>query len=332
MYANVRGADLKSVFIDLTALFKGYDRAKVFSISTRKNSIVFTADTGIYYTREIDMTPGPESVNMDMTVLFADVAHFIPAKSDITLDITEFYITVTAPKTTINLQIGESIVAPYQPRKGRLVDLDYGVIRQAAKIFTSTQDLQKAFGRDFAVTMYGDWALMRTPTLWIRTKSQGLNCVLSMEQLKSIVTFQPEYVEESDRLEFHKGRAILSIPMMKPTESDKFPELKAGLNKVATFTLKGIVKELLEVKRAIGVSECDIHIHQDGFHIKISKGGVSLEESYNAYGASVYSFKYMLDIFIMCLNLLGEENEVTIYTKGEVICLETQDTSIIMSV
>ena len=41
---------------------------------------------------------------------------------------------------------------------------------------------------------------MRSPTVWVHTKSQGLDGVLSLEQMKSIVAFQPELVEESDRL------------------------------------------------------------------------------------------------------------------------------------
>lgn len=332
MLATVRGAELKSCFIDMSSLLKKYDRAKVFGIEATKDKITFTVDTGISYTRSIDVISGSEMINMSLTVLFADISHFLPARSEITLDITQFCVRVIAPGATMTLQIGESIVAPYVPRRGALVDLDYAAIRGAYKVFSGTADLQKAYGRDFAITMYGDYALMRSPTLWIRTKSQGLVSILSMEQLKSIVTFQPDFVEESDRLEFHKGNAILSIPKLAPTEADKFNEHINGMKLTTLLRMSGVVKELLEVKRAFGVGEAQIHLHKEGFHMSMSKGGITLEESYNVSGDSVFSFRYMLDIFIMCLNILGEDVDINIYTKEGLVCLESTATSILISV
>lgn len=332
MLATVRGSDLKSCFIDMATMLKKYDRAKVFSIHTEKDTVTFTCDTGMCYTRTIDLTPGPDFVSMDVTVLFADISHFIPAKADITLEITGSYVGIVTPKSSMTLRIGESIVAPYKERGGTVIDLDYGVLRKASQVFSGTTDLQKAFNRDFAVTFYGEHAIMKTPTLWIRTKSQGLKCILSMDQLKSIVTFKPEFVEESDRLEFKKGNAILSIPKMSPAENDKFETFTKDMKILSTLEMSGIIRELLEVKRSIGVGDAEIHIHPHGFYMTIDKNGVSLAESYHAEGESVKSFRYMIDIFIMCLNILGEDEQITIKGKEGLICLENQDTSILMSV
>lgn len=332
MLATVRGSDLKSCFIDMSTMLKKYDRAKVFGIHTDKTSITFTCDTGSCYTRTIDLTPGADFVSMDVTVLFADVSHFIPAKADITIDINQSYVEIVTPKSSIILKIGESIVAPYKERGGKVVDLDFAVLRNASKVFNGTTDLQKAFNRDFAVTFYGDKAVMQTPTLWIQTKSQGIKCVLSMDQLKSIVTFKPEFVEESDRLEFKKGKAILSIPRMAPTERNKFEDFCAGMQHMSTIHMDGILRELLEVKKSVGVAEADIHLHPQGFYLTLNKNGVSLSESYHVEGSSIKSFRYMIDIFIMCLNILGEDETINIKGKGDLICLENQDTSILMSV
>ena len=40
----------------------------------------------------------------------------------------------------------------------------------------------------------------------------------------------------------------------------------------------------------------------------------------------------MIDLFIMCLNILGDEESITIKGKEDLICLENTDTSILMSV
>lgn len=332
MLAAVRGADLKSCFIDMSTLLKKYDRAKVFGIHTERDSITFTCDTGTCYSRKIDLKPGKDFVSMDITVLFADLSHFIPAKADITLDITEYYVGIITPKSNMTLHIGESIVPQYKERGGTIIDLDYKTLRSSLQVFSGTSDLQKAFSRDFAISYYGEHAVLRSPTMWIRTKSQGLNCVLSMDQLKSIVTFKPEFVEESDRLEFKKGDAILSVPKMLPTDEDKMPALCHGMKLYSVIELGGIIKELLEVKKSIGVADADIHLHQNGFNLNVTKNGISLTEDYNAEGDSVFSFRYMIDLFIMCLNILGEEEPITIKGKEDLICLENTDTSILMSV
>lgn len=332
MRGTVSGKELRSVFIDMASLFKKYDRAKAVGISTTHNSITFTLDTGTCYTRTIDMKPVSDVINMELTILFADLAHFIPVKTDVLIELSEYHAIIVSGKTKLSLQVGESIVTSYVPRKGTVVDLDYGALKKAAKIFMSTQDLQKAYRKDFSVNFYGEWALMKAPTVWIRTRSQGLKCILSLEQLRSIVTYQPEFVEESDRLEFHKGQAILSVPRITPTDSDNFKPLIAGMPHISTVNMEGVVKELLEIKRSVGIVDAEIHLHQEGFNIKVSRGGISLEETYNVTGSSVYSFRYQLDLFTMALNLLGEDTEIRIYAKEGLICLESTETSILLSV
>lgn len=332
MRATVSGKELKSIFIDISALLKKYDRAKVVGIETTHTTMTFTVDTGTCYTRTVDIKPVADAMNLSVTVLFADLSHFISAREDVMLDISQYFMTITTSKSTLTLTIGDSIVTPYEPRKGKIVDLDYGVLRKAVKVFSGTQDLQKAYSRDFALSFYGDWALMKSPTVWIQTRSQALRCVLSLEQAKSIVAFQPEFVEESDRLEFHKGKAILSIPRLTPTEANRFDEFKNKMRLTSVFVMEGIVRELTEVKRAIGVAEAEIHLHEVGFHLKINKGGVVLEEAYQVSGDSVFSFRCMFDIFTMAISLLGEEKTIKIYTKEDMVCLESQDTSILLSV
>ena len=332
MFAKVRGQDLKSCLIDMTSLLKSYDRARVFGLSTTHDTVTFTVDTGIAYTRTIPITGVTEAANYDMTVLFADIVHFIPGRGEVQLEITQYYVAIKTEKSTITLRIGESVVTPYKQRNGRLVDLDYSVLRSATKVFSGTADLQKAYGRDFAITFYGSTAVLKSPTLWVRTRAQGLNCVLSIQQLKSIMAFKPDYVEESDRLEFHKGSAILSVPKLSTTESDKFDIHKNKLRQVASMYLNGIVSELTEMKRSIGTGDADIHIHQAGFNISMMKNGITLEERYEANGDSVYSFRYPMDLFVMSLSLLGEETEIRVYAKEDMLCLESSDTSILMSV
>lgn len=332
MRATVSGKALKSVFIDIAGILKRYDRAKVLGIETTKSSITFTVDTGSCYVRTLDIKPISDAMNMSLTVMFSDLAYFIPAKEDITLDITEYYVELITSKSSMLMQIGDSIVAPYQPRKGKIVDLDYGVLRKAVRLFTSTQDLQKAYNRDFAVSFYKDWALMRSPTVWIHTKAQGLRCVLSLEQMRSIVSFQPTFVEESDRLEFHKEDAILSIPKILPTEADTFEQHTQGMKLASILIMHDVVKDLLEMKRALGVTQAEISLHEVGFNLRMNKGGITISRDYNKTGDSVFRFRYMLDIFIMSLNLLGEDTQIEIWTKEGMICLRSTETSILLSV
>lgn len=328
----VSGKDLKSVFIDISPLLKKYDRARVIGISTTKESITFTVDTGTCYTRTIPITGVEDGLEMSMTVMFTDLSSFIAAREDVLVELNQYFVSIKTKKANMSLTMGESIVAPYVPRRGKSITIDFATLRRVTKVFSGTTDIQKAFSRDFAVTFYGDYALMRTPSVWIHTKSQGLTGVLSLEQMKSIVAFQPDVVEESDRLEFRKGNAILSIPRLAPTEGDKFSVHREKLKYLSSVPTKGIYKELQEIKKNIGVSEVSIHVYQSGFALDISKSGISLHQEYSIGGNSVYSFKIMLDIFAMCLNILGEDIDIQIYGEGDIICLENPETAILLSV
>lgn len=328
----VSGKDLKSVFIDISPLLKKYDRARVIGISTTKESINFTVDTGTCYTRTIPITGVEDGLEISMTVMFTDLSSFIAAREDVLIELNQYFVSIKTKKANMSLTMGESIVAPYIPRRGNSVTIDFATLRRVTKVFSGTTDIQKAFSRDFAVTFYGDYALMRTPSVWIHTKSQGLTGVLSLEQMKSIVAFQPDVVEESDRLEFRKGNAILSIPRLAPTEGDKFSVHREKLKYLSSVPTKGIYKELQEIKKNIGVSEVSIHVYQSGFALDISKSGISLHQEYSIGGDSVYSFKIMLDIFAMCLNILGEDIDIQIYGEGDIICLENPETAILLSV
>lgn len=328
----VSGKDLKSVFIDIAPLLRKYDRARVIGISTTKTTMTFTVDTGTCYTRTIDISGVEDGMEMSITVMFTDLSSFIAAREEVLVELTQYFVAIKTKKANMSLTMGESIVAPYVPRRGKSVTINFATLKRVTKVFSGTTELQKAFNRDFAITFYGEYALMRSPTVWVHTKSQGLDGVLSLEQMKSIVAFQPELVEESDRLEFRKGNAILSIPRSAPTEGDKFFNHREKLNYLSTINPSGVYKELQEIKKNIGVSETSIHIYQSGFALDISKSGISLHQEYGVSGESTFSFKIMLDIFAMCLNILGDDTEIQVYGKGDIICLENLETAILLSV
>lgn len=332
MRIAVPGRELKSTFKDISGLLRKYEQAKVVGVSTDKEKITFTVDAGTYYTRSIEFTPIAEVMEVSLTVMFADLSHFINGRDEARIELTEYFMQVTSKGVKMSLNIGESIVAPYQPRGGRIVDLNFGTLKSAVGIFSKTTDLQKAFSREFAVSFYGDKALMKAPTIWIETQSQGLECVLSVEQMKSIVMFLPDKVEVSDRLEFRKGNAILSIPCTTPTEQNHFGNHVSGMTRMSVIDTSGIVRELQELKRVIGVGECTVSVSDAGLNLRIDKSGISVEKSYGIPGDSNLYFRYPLDLFIMCLNLLGEDLSVEILWKEGLVCLTNTVTSILLSV
>ena len=305
MRITVPGRELKSCFKDMSGLLKKYEQARVIGISTTKTEIIFTVDAGTYYCRPIKFTPVSDVIELTLTALFVDLSHFISGREDARIELTEFYVPVT---------------------------LDYGVLRKTVSVFSRTTELQKAFSREFAIMFYGDKALMKSPTVWIETRAQGLNCVLSLDQLKSILMFQPDSVEVSDRLEFKKGSAILSLSKITPTEQNHMSTHLAGMAEVARLSMQTVLRELVEMKRAIGVCECDVQFGGSGFSIKVGKNGISLVKSYGDIENVLLYFRYPLDLFIMCLNLLGDEEQIVVLKKEGLVCLQNMETSILLSV
>lgn len=332
MRITVPGRELKSCFKDMSGLLKKYEQARVIGITTTKTEITFTVDAGTYYCRSIQFTPVSDVIELSLTVLFVDLSHFISGRDDVKIELTEFYVAIASKGSTMTLNIGESLVAPYKPRGGTPVTLDYGMLRKTASVFTKTQDLQKAFNREFAIMFYGDKALMKSPIVWIETQSQGLDCALSVDQLKSILMFQPDSVEVSDRLEFKKGSAILSLSRITPTEPNHMPTHLANMTEVAILSMQTVLRELVEMKRAIGMCECELRFGGSGFSIKVEKNGISLMKSYGDMESVLLHFRYPLDLFIMCLNLLGDEEQIVVLKKEGLACLQNMETSILLSV
>ena len=332
MRITVPGRELKSCFKDMSGLLKKYEQARVIGISTTKTEIIFTVDAGTYYCRPIKFTPVSDVIELTLTALFVDLSHFISGREDARIELTEFYVAVMSKDSVMTLNIGESLVAPYKPRGGVPVTLDYGVLRKTVSVFSRTTELQKAFSREFAIMFYGDKALMKSPTVWIETRAQGLNCVLSLDQLKSILMFQPDSVEVSDRLEFKKGSAILSLSKITPTEQNHMSTHLARMAEVARLSMQTVLRELVEMKRAIGVCECDVQFGGSGFSIKVGKNGISLVKSYGDIENVLLYFRYPLDLFIMCLNLLGDEEQIVVLKKEGLVCLQNMETSILLSV
>lgn len=330
----VKGNELKSVFKDVSALLKRYERAKVLGVSVNKSSVVFTVDTGTYYTRTLDFLSSTDIVELNVTILYADITSFLSGRDEAVIELTEHYMQVKSKGATMTLSVGESTPPKYAPKKGNVVSLELSTILKAAKVFSSTQDLQKAYKKDFAIIFSGDTAIMKTPTVWIETNSCGLNCVLSLAQLKSVTMFQPKIVEISDRLEFKKEKSILSMPLIKPEKSVGISYFKEKMQFVSAIVISGIIKELLDVKKAVGVGDATIRLYPSGFGISISKGGVSLEKTYGTgdFTQSIGSFMIMLDIFIMSLNILSDDEVVGIYIKEDLVCLENTVASILLSV
>ena len=333
MRGNVKGKDLKSLFIDLSSMFRGYGRAKVIGIETAEDKLTVYADTGMYYMRSIEYSPISDTVNMIVPVVFSDITDLISAKEDVLVDITQYSVDFRTNKAQLSLTVGQSVITPYTSTRGIVTNLDFAELRRAAKIFSGTKDLFRMYNREFAVEVHGGYATMYSPTVWIRTRLNNMNCILTVDQLKSVVGFMPDYAEESaGRIEFKKENALLSMSKLTSVRGDDFGKMTAGLPLISTWDLSGILKELMTIKRVIGVANTEVSVYERGFKLKLTKGGVTLEESCGVSGSFKTSFVAMLDIFMMCIGLLGEESEIKVYAKEGLLCLKGQDISILVSV
>lgn len=332
MQAVVSGSALKNVWGDIATLFKKYDMAKVVSLEVEKQTLKLTADSGAICVGHIELRDVIDPISLTLTVLYTDITHFIRAKEDVIIELSEYYVSLRTNRVTLALRLGESLAVTYKPVGGRRVDLDFAVLRRAVSIFGLTTDLQKAYGRDFSISFCGDRAIMCATTMYIETKSQGLNCVLSLDQAKSIISFHPEYMLESSRMEFIKENGLLSMAVNLPVDVPTISQFESNMKPVCTLDMNGVVRDLIETKRAIGVAEAEIHLHENGFNLSLQRGGITVTEDYNTEGTHTFTFRYMFDLFVMCLSILGENKTIHIFAGEGRVCMKSPDTSILLRV
>ena len=306
--------------------------AKVLSLEIENNTLTFTADAGAIYVGYVELRNIADPISLTMTVLYTDITHFLKAREDVIVEITEYCVTLKTSKVSILLSLGESLAVKYDQLGGNRVDIDFAVLRRAVSVFSATTDLQKAYAKDFSISFTGDKAIMCAPTVWIETRSQALNCALSLDQAKAIVAFHPEYMLESSRMEFIKSGALLSMPVNLPTDVPVISAFKETMDLVCILDMDGVVRDLTETKRSLGIAEAEIHLHENGFNLSLSRGNISVNEEYNTEGAHTFTFRFMFDLFVMCLNILGENKTINIFGGEGRVCMESQDTSILIRV
>lgn len=334
MRFTVKGNELKSTFLDMGALLKRFERARVIGVQVNKSGITFTVDTGTYYMRTLDFVTQTDVVELNITILYADIVKFISGRTDATIELTSFYMQIFSNGASITLSSGESVPPKYVPKKGNVTALELSTLRNAVRVFSMTTDLQKAYKKDFSISFKGDRAILKSPTLWLETHSQGLNCVLSLVQLKGISMFQPTLIEVSDRIEFKKERAILSVPYTKPGTDAGIQQFKSGMKLVSAFSVVGIIKELQDIKSVVGVGSAAISVYATGFRIELSRNRITLSKRYGEedFSHQLAQFNVMVDLFIMSLNILSDGDIVSVYMKEGLVCLENEVASILLSV
>lgn len=332
MQGYVNGKDLKSVFIDVAGLFKNYEQAKVIGISTARDSLTISVDAGTRYVRKIDFDVKKDPINITVPVMFVDLSSFISSYEQVEIEITEFYVVLHTKDSDLTMNIGHSVIKPYEPVGGESTRLNFDELRRALKIFRGTNDIQRNYQKEFSVEIRNGYATMWTPSIWIRTQVSNLNCVLTVDQLRSIVSFMPEYVDMSPgRMEFKKKNAMLVIPTVMPVRGKEFDNLTADMKQVSRLDMSGVIKDLTNIKRSLGISNATITLYQVGFKIEVTKNQVTIKKECNVSGDYVGSYNFMLDIFISCLSLFGEEAVIDVGAKEGLLCLSNQDISILLS-
>lgn len=332
MRAYVKGRELKRVFEEISYVYRSSKKTRTIGITMSHNSITFTVEAGIVYQSRLSIYNVKEPVDISVTIMFKDIKHFISAKEDVLLTVTDKMFVIQTQKAEISMLVGVSVISEYKTTGTALEKFDKNSFSQLVSLFGHATDLQKAFNKELMLSFYGDEVILFTPTIWVKKPYNGTSCVLSLSQMRIISAISPDSISVSERMEFKSEHSILSVPLTKPSVTNNFDNYCKDMTLKSIFNLDNVLDELNEIKRIVDASQATVVVYEHGFSVSIVKEDLTLKQSYGNLDKVALSFTMMFDLFVTVMTLL--ETDVKVYSQGgDLLCLQNaQGLSILVSV
>lgn len=331
MVITVSGKDLKQAFSDIAPLIKKSEMSSSVAIGYEDDVLYITADAGMKYQCDIPVQLVIDPVSMSLTVWFRDISDFIGARDTVNITISEITVGIETEGFSTSLLTSGAVISRFKPSEGTKKDIIFNTLQYAVQKMSSTTTLSKALQLTKPIIFAGDSAYIKYSTVWIKCISSGINSILSIDDAKTIINFKPKSVVIGTTLEFHKDNAVLVVPNTVSTPEREFDSIVDSMETVTSFDTEGVFSVVQKLYRVIGNTNCKAYVFDSGLEIEIKTPTSSLSKKIKVNGDFRFSFEAPLEFILLCFNLLGED-VVTIKRKDGLICLSSNQLTILLSV
>lgn len=331
MILTINARQLKKAFEEISPLVKKSEMSKSVAFNYIDDYLIVTADAGISYQRRLDVSSAVDAVNTGITVYFSDISSLLPSKGTVDIEITKFSINISAEDLETSLIVSDSIITPFKTTNTKGVNLSMNIINTAVNKLNSIGAIKKSLMTERPLLFSGDYVYVKYTTIWIRCKSMVLNCMLSSEDAKRMIDFEPTEVVIGDALEFKKENAVLRIPNSVSVNEHNFEDKENSLEKITTIETEGLASTVQKLIASMDAKPCKVFLYESGIEISVNTQRSSISKRVNVYGKVISSFETRLDYLLMCLNLLGDLG-AEVKRKDNVLCLKNSLVTILISV
>lgn len=326
MQITVKGGEFKRIFKFIGTLVRKTDLSKSVAFTIYDGRLHLTFSAGYAYNGSVEIISDKSRlVETNCTVYYNDIADYISAKEEITLEFTPNGIWLCGETLEVTLRKSDSVVNRLEKDKevSDYNSLDQGKVVSVLNTLTSTEAVGKTLKTSKPITIYNKVARIDYSTVIFECELDFPNCTLNTGIAKLISSFAPsDYMYTHDTLIFtnRKRTEELWVAWSKPARQETF----TGFKPIAEFT---VGDELPRIKGNV----CTFLVFKEGYKVHIEDiSSATIDIAHNATGNMVMSFSVALEYLNVFFKLLKDDK--IILEKGDgIICLKGRMLSIMTS-
>ena len=331
MILTVSGKDIKSVFSDIAPLIKKSEMSSSITIGYFDGKMYVTADAGMRYQCDIDVTSVIDPVETALTVWFEDISQFIGSRETVEVTIKEVSVSFATEGFSTSLTESGAIIPRFEVSKLLQKNIIFNTLQYAVQKMAATNTLSKSLQVTKPIIFDGDSAYIKYSTVWIKCVSSGLNSIISIDDAKTILSFEPKTVAIGNMLEFHRDNAVLAVPNNPSNHESEFDAVVSSMQTVTSFDAEGIFGVVQKLYRVIGNAESKVYIFDKGIEVEVKTPTSHISKKIKVEGDYKMSCSLPLEYLMMCFNILGADI-ITVKKKEGLLCLSNSQLTILISV
>lgn len=321
--------------MDLIGLvLRGTQMGKVFALEYKDGKLIARASAALYVTVEIDVIEPPEE-DFEVVCAYSDNTALIGKQKELELTVSSEYMTAYTTMSEVSYRTSVAKISRVKGEDTPTIVFDSASLVSGIKTLTSMSNIIKSHPTFAAISLDGDIAQMRTPTIWVETKSSLLNMVLSLDIARVLSSFigssyDKVAVKQSlNYIQVLNGKSVLFIPKqdesnIKPLKEEAKDYLFAG-----KFSITESYDKIKDIMKSTGKMDARVSLSEHGLRIISESNEAMINLKLGDFKNPFVTFNIRLEFLINVLTVLGTQFEVK--SRGHLLYFQGLSNSVIIA-
>lgn len=322
MQVIVESRDLRRMFSDLKPILSRSLDGGLLGVCVENGTLIFTAKSGLIYERRF---PCSEQGPVHATVIFRDIAEFLPAEGPAVLDISEKVVSIRTAQFATTMTAAYGDVTPYVRRCSDPKKVTPGAYLKLAQMFGELAPVSRSLKQESSVLLSDGFAICKYPTIWLEVPYEGFTTSISTKELRTVANFNPKHCAVSDEaVEFQNGSALLAVPRTPLSETKRCTDILANPRAPMPLPGYGCLENCTVLSRSVK-GPCKLTCYTDGWRVSYKDDRVELSFSVGTCGGNSYTLDTYVEYLPMLFRLLGEEQDNKLIVADNAVMFESND-------